>query len=178
MNKDLINFWENPYLDFMFKYFFLVSVILFSVDVTLAQSVDPDVVSSAGNEYSTANTTISFTIGEVVTKTETGTNAEVTQGFHQPYYEITSIEETNDANIEVTMMSNPSTEMITLDIKGNQEDMSIVVFDLSGKKVLEQMINGSGQFDVDLSGYASAMYLINIMNSEGTFRSSHKVIKH
>lgn len=51
----------------------------------MAQSVSPEVVSSAGDYYEGANASLSWTLGEISTETyDNGTNI-LTQGFQQPY---------------------------------------------------------------------------------------------
>jgi len=51
----------------------------------LAQSVSPEVVSSAGDYYENANVSLSWTLGEIATETYTNGNIILTQGFQQPY---------------------------------------------------------------------------------------------
>jgi len=51
----------------------------------MAQSVSPEVISSAGDYYEGANASLSWTLGEIATETySNGTNI-LTQGFQQPY---------------------------------------------------------------------------------------------
>jgi len=50
----------------------------------IAQSVSPEVISSAGDYYEGANASLSWTLGEIATETyDNGTNI-LTQGFQQP----------------------------------------------------------------------------------------------
>jgi len=51
----------------------------------LAQSVSPEVVSSAGDYYENANVSLSWTLGEIATETYTNGNIILTQGFQQPF---------------------------------------------------------------------------------------------
>lgn len=53
--------------------------------ILMAQSVSPEVVSSAGDYYEGANGSLSWTLGEIATETySNGTNI-LTQGFQQPF---------------------------------------------------------------------------------------------
>lgn len=49
-----------------------------------AQSVSPEVVSSAGDYYEGANVSISWTLGEIATETYSSGDIILTQGFQQP----------------------------------------------------------------------------------------------
>lgn len=51
----------------------------------LAQSVSPQVVSSAGDYYDNGNISLSWTLGEIATETFSNGNIMLTQGFQQPY---------------------------------------------------------------------------------------------
>jgi hypothetical protein len=51
----------------------------------LAQSVSPQVVSSAGDYYEGTNASLSWTLGEIATETFATGNVILTQGFQQPF---------------------------------------------------------------------------------------------
>ncbi|MEZ5082109.1 MAG: hypothetical protein R2750_01450 [Bacteroidales bacterium] len=50
-----------------------------------AQSVSPEVISSAGDYYEGTNVSLSWTLGEIATETYTNGNVILTQGFQQPF---------------------------------------------------------------------------------------------
>jgi len=60
---------------------------LFTISITLciAQSIDRDVISSAGDHFQGPNSSLSWTLGEIATETLTDGNIILTQGFQQPY---------------------------------------------------------------------------------------------
>lgn len=53
--------------------------------IMMAQSVSPEVVSSAGDYYENGNVSLSWTLGEIATETYTNGNVILTQGFQQPF---------------------------------------------------------------------------------------------
>ena len=63
--------------------FRILSIALFMVQGTMAQSMDRHVAASSGNEYSTSVGSMAYTIGEPLTNTLVGGTATFTQGFHQ-----------------------------------------------------------------------------------------------
>ena len=50
-----------------------------------------EVIATQGNSSSNSIATLDYTIGEVVTITGTDNQNDITQGFHQPIFEITTI---------------------------------------------------------------------------------------
>lgn len=68
----------------MKKVLTIVSLLGF-VSFLNAQSLSPDVITASGDYYENANVSISWTLGETVTETFTGTNVILTQGFQQPF---------------------------------------------------------------------------------------------
>ncbi|MEZ5198314.1 MAG: hypothetical protein R2764_18570 [Bacteroidales bacterium] len=65
----------------------ITTTLLFLLCTTLiiAQSIDRDVLSSAGDYFEGPNSSISWTLGEIATETLTDGNFILTQGFQQPY---------------------------------------------------------------------------------------------
>jgi hypothetical protein len=64
----------------------LISILAnWPISKSNAQSLSPQVIASAGGYQSNANNSLSYTIGEVNTKTLTSPNNMLTQGFQQPY---------------------------------------------------------------------------------------------
>lgn len=62
-------------------FFLLIFFIPFMI---VAQSVSPEVISSAGDYYENSNGSLSWTLGEIATETYTAGNIILTQGFQQP----------------------------------------------------------------------------------------------
>ncbi len=59
-------------------------IIIFSFFACIKGGNSQEVISSQGSVYSNSNGSISFTVGEPVITTLTGSNNDVTQGFQQP----------------------------------------------------------------------------------------------
>lgn len=63
----------------------LTLLLMISTLSCLTQSIDRDVLSSAGDYFEGPNNSISWTLGEIATETITDGNFIITQGFQQPY---------------------------------------------------------------------------------------------
>lgn len=63
----------------------LFCLVIFNIPFLIsAQSVSPEVISSAGDYYENVNGSLSWTLGEIATETYTAGNIILTQGFQQP----------------------------------------------------------------------------------------------
>lgn len=68
----------------MKRYFILISIIGCFLNIS-GQTLTPEVISSSGGYFENTNASLSWTLGETVTETFSGTNVILTQGFHQPF---------------------------------------------------------------------------------------------
>jgi hypothetical protein len=76
----------------MKRLFILIPLIAWFLPVS-AQTLSPEVISSAGGYFENTDASLSWTLGETVTETFTGTNVILTQGFQQPFgIQITGID--------------------------------------------------------------------------------------
>lgn len=67
------------------KYFSTLFLILLFPVIITAQSLTPQVISSAGDFYQGSNVSLSWTLGEIATETYDNGNIVLTQGFQQPF---------------------------------------------------------------------------------------------
>ena len=77
------------------------------------QNISPEVISSSGGREVGTNMLIDWVLGESATTTITGGNNSITQGFQQPYYIITRIENVASIELDVNIFPNPTTKFIT-----------------------------------------------------------------
>ncbi|MFU8843753.1 MAG: hypothetical protein ACNA7V_08100 [Bacteroidales bacterium] len=67
----------------MKRCFILILIIGCFFDIS-GQTLTPEVISSSGGYFESTNASVSWTLGETVTETFTGTSFILTQGFQQP----------------------------------------------------------------------------------------------
>lgn len=97
-----------------------------------------------------------------------------TMGHGYGLYRITT-KTSNIENIEVgkkTMNIYPNLVLDDLNIKSSEPIKSVDIYTISGTKVWEVNINGSGFFTANVSSLASGVYFVRINNKE-----VHKIIK-
>ena len=146
---------------------------------TLAASIHAQeaTVSSGGNA-SGAGGSVSYSVGQVVYTTNTGTTASVAQGVQQPY-EISSngIIEIVGTNIQFVAYPNPTMDNITLLMENTMGgSYSYSLIDLNGKALSHAIINDR-ETKIDLSKLADATYFLTIMNEKKELKT-FKIIKN
>ncbi len=113
-----------------------LSILLLSLGLT-SQAQQATV--AAGGTASGNGGTVSYSIGQVVYTTSTGTNGSVAQGVQQTYEitAVTGIEEAKGISLEVSAYPNPTTDYLTLNVGAstslNDQPMSYKLYDMNGK---------------------------------------------
>ncbi len=164
--------------------FFISSSSLLS-----AQSIGPQTLNAAGNSISLAGNTYEWSVGEMVLiNTATVGNLTVTQGVLQPLIieeDTTGIsnKETKLTQSQLHIFPNPTENIIYL--KPNLQpntNLSITIMDIQSRVLLKKEIflnNGNEQQEINLSGMAAGMYMLNVFAKEPNreFFNSYKINK-
>ncbi len=142
--------------------------LLWTITNCFSQSIDREVIGSAGNYSNTDDFSLSWTIGEPITETFSSNDYMLFQGFHQGEYivEIPENIENGFGNIHFDLYPNPAGDFLI--IKLNEPDkrtFKIHSYALNGKKLLSTEINPfENQKRLDLSNFGSGTYIIKIVN--------------
>lgn len=136
-----------------------------------AQSITPEVIATAGEHYIGSQAQVSWTMGEVVIETVIGTNAIITQGFHQPDSMVVGVEELANGNWQFAIYPNPSRGAFVIEGDASLA-LSMTVYDIIGKEIWKGQMIG-GRRVIDLTGKANGMYFLNVSNE--VFNSTYKI---
>jgi len=155
------------------KILIVVIIVLTSMQAALCQQV----ISSAGTTASGSSVQLSWTVGETIIETFTGTTVIVTQGFHQGKLTITAIESEALPSITITVFPNPVNDKLKIEFSDfNTEKYFFELTDIKSRIVYKGMIVTNPQ-TIDMNPVTSGIYLLRI----GTLRKNHwqtyKVIK-
>jgi hypothetical protein len=151
----------------MRKVIFLFFLLL--VGTLRAQSLSNSVIGSSGADFSSGNNQLSWTIGEPVVSTLSAANNQLTQGFHQPYITVSSIEINESFSVKV--FPNPTHEAISV-VFENPANCQLEIFDMLGRKLQVFSLKNADNSIISLSDYPSGNYLLRITeaNSYQTFK--------
>lgn len=152
----------------------MIAVGFSGIGLTYSQSLSPQVIASSGTTFTSASSQLEFTIGEPLTATLTSGGNTVTQGFHQPNIQVSSIEN-NNSEYSFTLYPNPAEEFVTVE-SNKEKDMQVHVFDANGKAILISNVFQQ-KITIDLQTLAAGTYLLRITTKDGLPLHSYRVIK-
>ncbi|HNW90642.1 MAG TPA: T9SS type A sorting domain-containing protein [Bacteroidales bacterium] len=153
----------------------LITVSTFSGTVVCAQQ---SVNASGGNASGTGGS-VSYSVGQIVYTTNTGTNGSVAQGVQQPYEisVITAIEQAKDIDLVCIAYPNPTAGLFTLKvINYKSEKLAYQLYDIGGK-ILENIEITSIETVISLVGYTSAVYFLKLTDNNKEIKV-FKIIKN
>ena len=148
-----------------------IILLLFAVGVTKAQTV----VSTNGGTASTTGAQVNWTIGEPITATISDGTTTLTQGFQQSKLTVTAINDIQVAGVEIKVYPNPTSNFVTLHFSKSMEQTSFLLFDLSGKLILQQEIE-STDTKINMMSYSGGSYILKLTGSQQPLQS-FKIIK-
>ena len=161
----------------LFKKLKLSVVLLISLGITglKAQEV---ILPAGGNASGSGGSSVSYSIGQIVYTTHTGTNGSEAQGVQQPYEisVVIGIPEANGINLSVTAYPNPTSDYLTLEV-GNYDSANLqyLIFDVSGK--LLQTIDAQGPTtQIEIRALAPGNYFVKVLDNKEEIKV-FKIIK-
>jgi hypothetical protein len=155
------------------KLIVLISTFYFSISLHAQEGFS----TSGGQALGTAGSS-SYTVGQTVYDTYTGSTGSVAQGVQQTYdivallgAEITAIK------LELMAYPNPSQETLTLKINNyKNESLTYQLYDLQGKLWDSQSLKGA-QTQLEMKDLAVGTYLLSIQDEE-TLIKTFRIIKN
>jgi len=154
----------------------LSAVLLLGLGLTGLQAQTS--INATGGDASGSGGSASYSVGQVVYTTNTGTNGTVAQGVQQPYEisVVTGIEEAKGINLSVTAYPNPTTDYLTLSIAEFEiSNLSYQLYDMNGKLLQNAKITGN-QTSIAMSNLVPATYFVKVLQ-ESKVVKTFKIIK-
>jgi hypothetical protein len=127
-------------------------------------------VNATGGNASGSGGSASYSVGQVVYTTHTGTNGSVAEGVQQPFEisVVTGLEEAKGINLSVTAYPNPTTDYLTLSIDASTtlsiQSMSYQLYDMTGKLLQNEKITGN-QTSIVMSNLVPATYFVRVVKT-------------
>ncbi|MCI4669515.1 MAG: T9SS type A sorting domain-containing protein [Bacteroidia bacterium] len=136
------------------------------LSMATAQNGELEVVSPAGEAMSTSDMNVSWTLGELVVETYSGTDIVLTSGFEQPKSIPTSIEGFEVDFGKVKVFPNPVSQTLFIEREKSNGSLNLNLYDISGKHVLSTSIKSlSGE--INMSNLAKGTYTLRLSDSKG-----------
>lgn len=144
-----------------------------------AQTNKPDIITSAGGYEEVNGISVSWTLGDIATSTETNGNVILTQGFQQNEFNIVTVEENLSTSFEIKLYPNPVSDQIQIDISGKYSGgIMAELIDINGKQVYSKLFDADTEkITIGFNSFAEGYYLLNLVNPESKIRNSYKIQK-
>lgn len=155
----------------------LSAVLLLGLGLTGLQAQES--INATGGDASGGGGSVSYSVGQVVYTTNTGTSGSVSEGVQQPYeiLVVTAIEEAKGINLSVSAYPNPTTDYLTLRIDEFEiSNLSFQLFDMNGKLLQNEKITGN-QTSIVMSNLVPATYFVKVVQGNKEVKT-FKIIKN
>ncbi len=152
--------------------------LMLLITLTQAKISAQESVNASGGDALGSGGSVSYSIGQIVYTTNTGTNGSVAQGVQQPYEIsiVTSIDDANCITLSVSAYPNPTPGNITLEVKNfENSDLSYHLFDMNGELLQSKKITGS-QTKIIMRHLLTGTYFVKVMQANKEIKV-FKIIK-
>lgn len=137
-----------------------------------------DVITTTGGNATGSSCSVSYSIGQVFYKTQTGSNGGMYEGVQQPYT-ISVVQTTTEAketNLSILVYPNPATDILNLIVDNySRGNMAYSVSDIQGKILQQFRITGS-KTSINMAQFPPSTYIVNLIDDIHLIKS-FKVIK-
>jgi hypothetical protein len=119
---------------------------------------------------------MSYSIGQIVYTTNTGTNGSIAQGVQQPFEIFVGLEEGPASNISCMVYPNPASAVLTLKVENlNNSTYTYSLYDLDGKLLANKKITGN-ETSIDINQLVAATYFLKVTDNMKVV-TTFKIIK-
>ena len=134
--------------------------------------------SSGGNALGSGGSA-SYSVGQLVYTTNSGSGGSLSQGVQQPFEitVITAINESKGIELQFKAYPNPTIDKLILKTEGSdQTTLTATLFDINGKILLNQKVTVS-ETTISMENFAPATYFLKITNNNKEVKT-FKIIKN
>lgn len=151
--------------------------ILFLIIITCSAVYGQSTVMAANGEASGNGGTASFTLGEVFNQSQSSASGSLRQGVLQTYQisELTGIANPS-IGLSLSAFPNPATDFLRLNIRELVADGLSFRLTTSLGITLQQQDLAQAETLINLTDYASGMYVLSVLNDKNQVLKAFKII--
>ena len=155
----------------------LIVILLLAISFAGLQA--QEAITTTGGNASGSGGSVSYSVGQVVYTTNTGTTGSVAQGVQQPFdiAVVTGLEEAKGITLQYSAYPNPVTDMLTLRIEGEvKTQYTVSLYDVNGICVVIKKISDV-ETSIDMKNLVRATYFLRVTDSSKEVKT-FKIIKN
>ncbi len=155
----------------------LSAVLLLGLGLTGLKA--QEAIPATGGMASGSGGSVSYSLGQLVYTTNTGTNGSVALGIQQPFeiFVVTSIEQAKGMSLQCSAYPNPTTDFLTLKVENFElSTLNFQLFDISGKLLVSKKVENS-ETTIAMSNFVSATYFLKVTQANKEIKT-FKIIKN
>jgi len=125
-------------------------------------------IPASGGNASGSGGTASYTVGQVVYTTNTGTTGSVAQGVQQPFEisVITAIEQAEYITLVCSVYPNPATDFLTLKVENyDNESLSYQLYDINGIMLENKKVTGN-EIIILMGDLSPSVYFLKVIDNQ------------
>jgi hypothetical protein len=138
-----------------------------------------ETITTAGGNATGSGGSASYTIGQRLYSSISGTNGTVTQGVQQPYEisVVTAIESSKEISLECMVYPNPTHGIIKLIIEfSGNENLRFQLYDINGVILQDKKVESS-ETEISMDNLSSSTYFLKVINNNQEVKV-FKIIKN
>ena len=146
----------------------------FSLSTVLAQ----ESINTTGGNAAGSGGSVSYSVGQIVYHTHTGTTGSVAEGVQQPYEisEVTGIDEAKGITLSVVAYPNPTSDQLVLEVDDYDfSNLHYRLFDVNGK-LLQSGIITDTRTSIAMARLVPAVYFVKVMQANKELKT-FKIVK-
>lgn len=146
-----------------YKQLKLITLVLLALGLTGLQA--QETMNTTGGNASGSGGSASYSVGQSVYLTHTGTTGSVAEGVQQPYEisVVTGVVEAPETELSITAFPNPTTDKLTLKVKDPKPStLTFQLFDMTGKPLKRGMFSGN-QTSISIGNLLPGIYFLKVV---------------
>lgn len=153
---------------------FVICLLLFTGNL-LSQSNTV----TAGGTANGSGGSATYTVGQTFYSRVDGNPNYLIEGMQQPYEisEQVSVEQFNKISLTLSAYPNPTSDILTLSRTLNEEVLTAVLFDASGKEISSHKMTET-LIEIEMEALAKGTYYLNVTSPENQLIKSFKILKN
>ncbi len=163
----------------MKKTFLILFTVIWSFNNINAQSSTPEVISTTGGTYQGNTVQIDWTLGELAVTAIQNSSSQITQGFHQPKYIITSTSELPKEIGQISVFPNPTSDRIEMQLAFDQnQKIQIQLIDINGVRQWSMEKHGQTIDEtISIGALPDGNYFLNFFLEGHSYHQTFKIQK-